>query len=93
MNANTSKPMCEKEQKMKRTLYECAHARVTGERIRCRRGHVLLRTAEDGGIDAAPLAQGKPLAYRVCWGCPDFEAIGPPVPPEERGWLRERRDT
>jgi hypothetical protein len=33
--------------KNKRTLYECSHARVTGERIRCRHGHPFSLKSED----------------------------------------------
>ena len=69
-----------------RTLYECAHARVKGYRIRCRKGHPFLKLSDDGGIEVDLLAEGKPLAYRVCRKCPDFEGMGPPVPPKERGW-------
>jgi len=74
----------------KRTLYECAHARVNGDRIRCRKGHPLLVRTEDNGIDVKRLARGEPLAYNICQRCPDYDCMGPPVPPEERGWLKKR---
>jgi len=74
----------------KRTLYECSHARVNGDRIRCRKGHPLLVRTEDNGIDVRRLARGEPLAYNICQSCPDFDCMGPPVPPEERGWLKEK---
>jgi len=75
---------------MTRSLYECSHARVKGDRILCRQGYPLLVRTEDGGIDARRLAKGQPLAYSVCQNCPDFDCIGPPVPPEERGWLKKK---
>ena len=90
MSTNTLKSVREKEQKMARSLYECSHARVKGDRIRCRRGYPLLVRAEDGGIDVRRLAKGQPLAYSVCRYCPDFDCMGPPVPPEERGWLKKK---
>ena len=71
----------------KRTLYECAHARVNGDRIRCRKRHPLLIRTEDNGIDVRRLARGEPLAYNICQICPDFDCMGPPVLPKERGWL------
>ena len=77
------------KEKVKRTLYECSHARVYGDRIRCGKGHPLLARTEDGGIAVRRLARGEPLAYSVCQGCPDFDCMGPPVPPEEKGWLKK----
>ena len=50
----------------KRTLYECSHARVTGERIRCRHGHPFSLKSEDGGIEVKRLARGEPLALDIC---------------------------
>ena len=75
---------------MTRSLYECSHARVKGDRILCRRSYPLLVRTEDGGIDARRLAKGQPLTYSVCQNCPDFDCIGPPLPPEERGWLKKK---
>ena len=74
----------------KRTLYECAHARVNGDRIRCRKGHPLLVRTEDNGIDVKRLARGEPLAYNICQRCPVYDCMGPPVPAEERGWLKKK---
>ena len=73
---------------MTRSLYECSHARVKGCRILCRKGYPLLARTEDRGIDARRLSKGQPLAYGVCQNCPDFDSMGPPLPPEERGWLK-----
>ncbi|MFC1980358.1 hypothetical protein ACFLVS_05915 [Chloroflexota bacterium] len=74
----------------KRTLYECAHARVNGDRIRCRKGHPLLVRTEDNGIDVKRLARGEPLTYNICQKCPDYDCMGPPVLAEERGWLKKK---
>jgi hypothetical protein len=73
-----------------RTLYECLHARVNDGHIRCRKGYRLIPKSEDGGIGVGRLAKGQPLAFLVCQDCPDFEGMGPPVPPEERGWLKKK---
>lgn len=71
---------------VKRSLYECSHARVSGSLIRCRRGHRLLPRTDDGSIDIKRLARGAPLEFKVCQKCPDFDSMGPSLPPEERGW-------
>ena len=73
----------------RRTLYECAHARVNGESISCRKGHQLNVRPGNGHVDLSRLAEGKRLAFMVCQSCPDFDCMGPSVPPEERGWLEE----
>ena len=73
----------------KRTLYECAHARVKGESISCRKGHPLNVRPGNGHIDLSRLSRGKRLAFQACQDCPDFDVMGPPVPPEDRGWLEE----
>jgi hypothetical protein len=75
---------------MKRTLYECSHARVKGDYIRCRRGHWLIPKSEDGSVGIGRLAKGQPLAFLVCQDCPDFDSMGPPVPPDEKGWLKRK---
>ncbi len=74
--------------KKKRTLYECSHARVKGKLICCDRGYSLSSQSENGGLDVQNLAEGKPLAPKVCRQCGDFDNMGPPVPEEERGWLK-----
>ena len=72
-----------------RTLYQCFHARVKKDRIRCDRGHILLKKSEDGGIDIIRLARGEPLAFRICQGCLDFDCMGPLPAPEDRGWVKK----
>lgn len=71
----------------KRTLYECFNARVLGEAIRCSMGHPFSTLPGNGHIDIDRLIRGKRLAFKVCQGCPDFDWMGPPVPPNERGWI------
>jgi len=74
----------------KRSLYDCSRARVKGERIYCDRGHVLSSKSGNGGLDVKRLARGDRLVLAVCQGCPDFDSMGPPVPEEERGWVRKK---
>jgi hypothetical protein len=74
----------------RRSLYQCAHARVEGSSIRCGRGHCLDVRSVDGGVSARRLAVGAPLELAVCRRCPDFDSMGPPVAREERGWLRRK---
>ncbi len=73
----------------KRTLYECAHARVKGEGIYCRKGYQLSLRPGNGHLDIRRLARGQRLAFKACQDCLDFDCMGPPVPPEERGWLKK----
>ena len=72
----------------KRTLYECFNARVKGECIYCRKGHHLCPRPGNGHLDITRLAKGSRLAFKPCQDCPDFDCMGPPVTPEERGWLK-----
>jgi len=74
----------------KRTLYECAHARVKGESIYCFKGYSLYPRSGNGHLDIRRLARGQGLALSVCQDCPEFDLMGPPVPPEERGWLKKK---
>ncbi len=75
--------------KRKRTLYECSHALVQGERIKCHCGHPFSLKSEDGGIEVKRLAKGEPLALNICQVCGDFDRMGPPVPEEARGWPKK----
>jgi hypothetical protein len=43
----------------------------------------------NGHLDIRRLARGQRLAFDVCQSCPDYDFLGPPVPPEERGWLKK----
>ncbi|MDV2988784.1 MAG: hypothetical protein P3T54_01305 [Dehalogenimonas sp.] len=76
--------------KKKRTLYECAHARVNGKRIYCRKGFPLSDKAANGGIDIIRLARGEPLALEICQACSCFVRLGPLIPQEERGWIKKK---
>ena len=75
--------------KKKRTLYECSHARVKGERIKCHCGHPFSLKSEDGGIELKRLANGEPLALNICQVCGDFDRMGPTIPEEARGWTKK----
>ena len=80
----------EMKETKKRTLYECSYARVKGKYINCSKGYVLSLVSGNGHIDVRRLAKGEALMFRVCQKCTDFDRMGPPVPPEERGWLKEK---
>ena len=71
----------------KLTLYECFHAKVRSDRIYCDAGLTLSPTSVDGTLDIKRLARGEPLAISICQGCVYFDSMGPPLSPEERGWL------
>lgn len=74
--------------KKKRTLYECAHARVGTGRIYCNEKYPISQASLDGSLEIRQLAEGKALAPKICQQCINFDRIGPPVPEEERGWLK-----
>jgi len=74
----------------KRTLYECAHARVKGDCIYCFKGYRLCLQPGNGHLDISRLARGHRLAFKACQKCSDFDCMGSPVPPEERGWLKKK---
>jgi len=74
----------------KRTLYECYHARVKGSRICCEKGYVFSLKSDNGGLDVKRLARGDPMVLAVCQDCSDFDSMGPPIPEEERGWVRKK---
>ena len=76
---------------MKRTLYECCHARVKGVRIYCEKGYVFSSKSDNGGLDVKRLARGDPLMLAICQECSDFDCMGSPLSPEERGWLKKRK--
>jgi hypothetical protein len=75
---------------VKRTLYECSHARVSGSRIYCDKGYVFSLKSNNGGLDVKRLARGDPLVVAVCQECSDFDCMGPPLPEEERGWVKKK---
>lgn len=67
----------------KRSLYQCYNARCWNENIRCAKGHSLPRMAS-----YYSLMLGKPLELSVCQACPDYDEMGPPVAPEDQGWVK-----
>ena len=79
--------------KTRRTLYECSHARVKGGRISCDKEYALSSQSGDGTIDIQQLAEGRPLAPKICRQCSDFDSMGPPISEEERGWLKIKEAT
>ena len=72
-----------------RSLYDCYHARVIGDRIYCQKGHPFHENGrQNGSISLHRLAKGAPLVMSICKECADFESMGEALSPEERGWLR-----
>jgi hypothetical protein len=72
--------------KKKRTLYECFNAKVDTKSIYCSKGYPL--TPEQVNLHPVHLEKGEPLAPKICQQCINFDRMGPPVPEEERGWLK-----
>ena len=70
----------------KRTLYECSHPKVKGDRIYCAKGY-RLGSNKDGTIPVTQWARGDPLELKICQSCPSFESMGDPVPADEKGWV------
>lgn len=69
-----------------RSLYQCANAKFpkTGEgRLICSEGHELPLSAGAKGVN-----RGAPLIISGCQQCGDYDEMGPPVPADERGWLK-----
>ena len=73
-----------KKRIVKRTLWDCSNAKVWGDRVHCKAGQVL------GIVTIEKVARGAPLALSVCQKCEHYDNNGPPLPKEERGWLREQ---
>ena len=75
-----------KSKAVRRTLYECCHARVLGSKIYCNKGHQF--TSGNGGcLRINHLARGSPLAIAICQNCSDFDCMGTLVSNDEKGWL------
>lgn len=70
------------KKKQKRSLYQCFHAKVKGDIIYCKKGHQL----HPHNVYLLRLIRGSPLELEVCQSCEDYDKMGPPVPPAERGW-------
>ncbi len=71
--------------KAKRSLYQCANARVLDKEIYCASGK-LLGTSSRGKLGIEQLVRGRPLELAICQKCPDYDENGKPVPELERGW-------
>ena len=71
----------------KRSLYQCANARVKSGRIYCAAGYRLEVRGEDGKIPIQRLIRGAPLVMQPCQTCEKYDEMGPPVPKEKRGWM------
>lgn len=74
----------------RRTLYECSHALVNGNRIYCRKEYPLSPREKDRNIEVRRLARGDELALAPCQNCREFDCMGPPISPEERGWIMKK---
>ncbi len=72
--------------KIKRSLYQCFNAKVMGGEIRCVAGHTLDSRNQNGNKPIRDLHAGRPLECQVCQECPDYDEMGPPILPEDRGW-------
>jgi hypothetical protein len=78
--------------KKKRTLYECAHARVKGQEIYCRQGYPFILAKADGSLDIRWLAEGHHLSMAVYQHCGDFSSLGMALTEDQRGWLKKEED-
>ncbi len=73
------------------SLYQCGNAHCQGEKIVCIKGHRFSSDPffrDNGAISIKRLQRGAPLEYSVCQECPEYDEMGPPVPPKERGWIQ-----
>ena len=75
----------------RRTLYDCANTRVDGDEVHCRHGRELSPDSEGGTVALALVAKGEELALEVCQQCSDFNRMGPPLSPNDRGWLSKEK--
>ena len=76
----------EKTKPAERSLYQCFNARVKTDKICCANGWPL-GVRKDGTIDLIRLMRGDPLECSGCQECVDFDCMGGPVAPEDRGWI------
>lgn len=73
--------------KQKHSLYQCSNARVKGDVIYCKAMRVLAGNAK-GDVNVRRLVRGERLELTICQSCVDYDEMGAPVPPEERGWVK-----
>jgi hypothetical protein len=79
----------QKQPIQKRSLYQCFNARVKVDTIYCDHGISFNTKKGDGTLPLNRLVRGEPLELGVCQHCASYEEMGPPVFPEERGWIGE----
>jgi hypothetical protein len=72
---------------IKRSLYQCSNAKVKGDKIYCKAGKVLVGITK-GDVNIKRLIRGEPLELTVCQKCDDYDELGAPITPEERGWIQ-----
>jgi len=72
---------------MARSLYQCFQAKVKGDRLVCASGHSI--GSKDGSLPIVKLQRGDALELSACRDCPDYNEMGPSLPPEERGWVSQ----
>ncbi len=70
---------------IKRSLYQCANAKVKRERMYCAKGMGLGRSV-DGTLSILKLQRGEPLVFEICQECRHYDDMGPPLMKDERGW-------
>jgi hypothetical protein len=76
---------------VKRSLYQCFNARVKGDKIYCAKGWPL-GVRKDGTADLIRLIRGESLELSICQDCVDFDSMGDPVAPEDRGWINKTEE-
>jgi len=72
-----------------RSLYQCFHAKVMGDKIYCEKGH-LLTCQNSGCVSIQRLANGQPLEMDICQNCPDYDKMGEPLAKNQRGWNKNK---
>lgn len=75
-----------KTKEAKRSLHQCAHAKVYGDEIRCEKGHKLTTRPP---LRTLRLERGEPLEFKVCQDCPEYDEMGGPVAAKDRGWFKK----
>ena len=71
----------------KRSLYQCYEAKVLGDRVYCKCGYRL--GVKQQSINVERLARGDALQLPCCQDCADYNEMGDPIKPNERGWIVE----
>ena len=71
---------------VRRTLYECLHAKVKIDRIYCAKMYPLSSVNIDRTLIITKLIRGEPLSLTICQECKDFSSMGDPVLKEDKGW-------